>query len=606
MARVAGRSLVPVLLTVVVYQTLDLCFSRISSTRTLETEPPPTSEAPAATAWLRAARRTAEGKRDSGAHWTAAWESTEAWWLRPVALLVTALFTSVAIVQQLPGAYLRAIVAKKPKVTELRPGEMVFQERPMTMEMRREMRVRKCLSAFQRMELPLFGTSASWSEKDSGVLVSVNPRTTAVLEDWPGHVDFLKDTVDQALDAESLNEKETVLHLLRQEDDSYQLLVRFVTPSSESSPFDGMSALMSLGLVYLATQWDSALRATSSDDLAVLALALLPVLLSELARELTARAQSVKMANRTFLPSPQLSLLGTFCTPSTASPNKTAQLQLALSAPLTLATLALLLGALDRCRCRARQVDTKVDRSKAMKLTPADACALQKALRDNHSLSGDMKQMIETVIDTNLVSKQAHTASSSGSTPDASMTTFMEMASGFMKMMANMTQNKSSGTLSNLVISPKKEEESTAPPSTKPQALPALEVEPFKPKMRTSTSGSGGDLLPLENGEVTQQDAPGDSGDGSVIEQAAFDALVSREAAKKATKKASTKEDFVYDPGFPGAEWKGRSYESWTSKHYHAARELARNQGLSDDDAKGCAREARAKSAETWKATFKQ
>ena len=72
-------------------------------------------------------------------------------------------------------------------------------------------------------------------------------------------------------------------------------------------------------------------------------------------------------------------------------------------------------------------------------------------------------------------------------------------------------------------------------------------------------------------------------------------------------RKASTKEDFVYDPGFPGAEWKGRSYESWASKHYHAARELARNQGLSDDDdAKGCAREARAKSAETWKATFKQ
>ena len=289
----------------------------------------------------------------------------------------------------------------------------------------------------------------------------------------------------------------------------------------------------------------------------------------------------------------------------------------------------------------------------AMKLTPADACALQKALRDNHSLSGDMRQMIETVIGTNLsgangtkpveivkpqsivvcryltmadwgilrnstsyttkvtticsrlrgigvrslaeqtvksavasilsccttlpdkatmfqmvqdvklgfasaqqpvqqlpfvvkypddpnllspiliahgykdeqpasimpekyavlmkhiplrqtnaaiasarVSKQAHTASSSGSTPDASMTTFMEMASGFMKMMANMTQNKSSGTLSNLVISPKKEDEPTAPPSTNPKALAALDVEAFKPKLRTSTSGSGGDLLP--------------------------------------------------------------------------------------------------------------
>ena len=46
-----------------------------------------------------------------------------------------------------------------------------------------------------------------------------------------------------------------------------------------------------------------------------------------------------------------------------------------------------------------KNVTYKLD---AMKLTPADACALQKALRDNHSLSGDMKQMIETVIDTNL------------------------------------------------------------------------------------------------------------------------------------------------------------------------------------------------------------
>ena len=33
---------------------------------------------------------------------------------------VTALFTSVAIVQQLPGAYLRAIVAKKPKAMAFR------------------------------------------------------------------------------------------------------------------------------------------------------------------------------------------------------------------------------------------------------------------------------------------------------------------------------------------------------------------------------------------------------------------------------------------------------------------------------------------------------
>ena len=54
------------------------------------------------------------------------------------------------------------------------------------------------------------------------------------------------------------------------------------------------------GVVYAATQWDTALRATNAEDMALVAfLSLLLVCLSELAREVTARAQQVSLDSRT-------------------------------------------------------------------------------------------------------------------------------------------------------------------------------------------------------------------------------------------------------------------------------------------------------------------
>eukprot|EP00435_Cladocopium_sp_Y103_P023753 s1332_g5.t1 len=345
----APRPLLVLLLCAVAYTAVEQCFSRIASRPLPESETTEVESSPAAAAWLRAARRTAEGKKDSGAHWAAAWESTEAWWLRPVAFSVSGLFTLVAILQQLPGTYLRAVLRRPrgPHGAQAETSEAlpVFQERKMTLQMLNELRCSKCLSALQRMELPVFGTAAKWSEKDDGVLVAVNPRNATVLEDWESHVPLLKSGVVDALGENLLND-DVVLHLLRK-DDSYELLVRFVKKTAgESHGFGGLSVL-SLGCVYLAAQWDTALRATEGELLTVCAASLLLVLLGELAREVTARAQRVKLGSRTFLPCPQLGLLGVFAPPVGASPNKSQQLQLALSAPLTLALASLLLGALD-------------------------------------------------------------------------------------------------------------------------------------------------------------------------------------------------------------------------------------------------------------------
>jgi len=356
MAIGARRPLLSLLVCAVAYTTLEECFSRIASRPLPESEPTEVeaaSSAPAAAAWLRAARRTAEGKKDSGAHWAAAWESTEAWWLRPVALTVSALFTLVAILQQLPGTYLRAVLSKRARgeadVGLERAGEAklpVFQELSLTQQDRNDLRCQKCLSALQRMELPFFGTSAKWSEKDQGVLVSVNPRQPAVLEAWEAHSSMLQSMVTDALGTKALDGHSLKLHLLR-EGDGYAILVRFVKEKATRASFGGLS-VMSLGVVYAATQWDTALRAANAEDMALVAfLSLLLVCLSELAREVTARAQQVSLDSRTFLPCPQLGLLGVFATASGSSPNKLKQLELAFSAPLTLAIASLLLGALD-------------------------------------------------------------------------------------------------------------------------------------------------------------------------------------------------------------------------------------------------------------------
>eukprot|EP00438_Fugacium_kawagutii_P002049 Skav230091 [mRNA] locus=scaffold3264:26248:34195:- [translate_table: standard] len=81
--------------------------------------------------------------------------------------------------------------------------------------------------------------------------------------------------------------------------------------------------------------------------LTVAAMSMLLLVLGEAAREVTARAQSVQLGARTFLPCPQLGLLGVFATAKSASPSKEQQLLLALSAPLTVLVASLLLAAAD-------------------------------------------------------------------------------------------------------------------------------------------------------------------------------------------------------------------------------------------------------------------
>ncbi|CAJ1403928.1 unnamed protein product [Effrenium voratum] len=315
-----------VVLAAVCYWAYEGCFARIAGTR-LE-EPPATEEveAPAAAAWLRAARRTAEGKKDSGAHWEAAWEMTEAWWLRPVAFSVTALFTLVAIIQQLPGAYLRAIIpkARTEKVLPLEAGPS------------KELQVAKCLRALQRMELPVFGTSAAWSEKLQGTVVSVNPRPGA-LEDWEQRVEPVQQSLEEVL------EQPVVVHLLRQSQEksgaseSWELLV--TEPRKVEEGY--MNTLLSFGAVVGAAQLVSSLRVG-----APLAPVLLLLLLAEAAKSATARAQDTELGARTWVPCPQLGALGLFSA-SGASPSRGAQLRLALSGPAALAALALLLSAWD-------------------------------------------------------------------------------------------------------------------------------------------------------------------------------------------------------------------------------------------------------------------
>ena len=178
-------------------------------------------------------------------------------------------------------------------------------------------------------------------------------------------------------------------------------------------------------------------------------------------------------------------------------------------------------------------------------------------------------------------------------------------------------------------------------------AASSAELESFRPKLRNG-SAAGADMsskpaassaaapLALEDGHLNQPDGA-NSLDGASIEQAAFDALLSRPANQgkgkgkgngkgkgKAKAKAKAKSQpkgkakakaclkrpaacmvaFVYEPGQPGDEWAKRTLESWSSKHYHSARQMALNQGYSDEDAKSYARDARKRSVANWHNKF--
>ena len=247
--------------------------------------------------------------------------------------------------------------------------------------------------------------------------------------------------------------------------------------------------------------------------------------------------------------------------------------------------------------------------------------------------------------------KPVHAAPSAGSAASSSPTSshmamapFMEIATSLAAIVKDLSRKPSADDI-NLTMNHNFQNGQTGP-------SPA-EIESFKPKLRTSTvdapqvqpaAASVAAPLALENGNG-QTDEPGNvhsgnSLDGASIEQAAYDALLARNGSKtkgegtgkgnvkaqkakasakpkpkahakgKAKAKACLKRPasammpFVYDPGHPGAEWAKRTLESWSSKHYHSSRQMALNQGFTDDEARSFARDARKRSIANWHNTF--
>ena len=117
--------------------------------------------------------------------------------------------------------------------------------------------------------------------------------------------------------------------------------------------------------------------------------------------------------------------------------------------------------------------------------------------------------------------------------------------------------------------------------------------------------------------------------DGAEIEEAAFQALKNRTPNAKAKptaasmKKPSAKVKASimkrpsasaayskskalaeYQCPLPEDRWMASTKDSWTSKHYHTARQLAVKAGLDDDSAKAYGRDARSKAVLAWDKKF--
>jgi len=161
--------------------------------------------------------------------------------------------------------------------------------------------------------------------------------------------------------------------------------------------------------------------------------------------------------------------------------------------------------------------------------------------------------------------------------------------------------------------------------------VPATEVATLQPKLRTQTSTLGECTLPTE----AERNAPNNNTavDGEKIEEAAFEALKNRTTTAKPKAKAKgskgtpkqkakakpkasimkrpssstspkSKQLAQYQCPLPEDKWMSSTKESWTSKHYHTARQLAKKSGLDDDEAKAYGRDARAKAVLAWDKKF--
>ena len=157
--------------------------------------------------------------------------------------------------------------------------------------------------------------------------------------------------------------------------------------------------------------------------------------------------------------------------------------------------------------------------------------------------------------------------------------------------------------------------------------VPAAAVATLQPKLRTQTSTPAVCTLPTNTEEQPVESQS--QLDGAEIEEAAFQALKNRTPNAKAKptaasmKKPSAKVKASimkrpsasaayskskalaeYQCPLPEDRWMASTKDSWTSKHYHTARQLAVKAGLDDDSAKAYGRDARSKAVLAWDKKF--
>ncbi|CAE8691854.1 unnamed protein product, partial [Polarella glacialis] len=150
----------------------DSCFSKVSLKPAIPKVPgsgpasqsdDPTAVVASATAeaWLTAARRTAAGDKDSAAHWEAAWEGTDAYWLRPAAYIVASLVCFGAMLQKPRRFVWTAPRPAAPPAGGFLKGRKAEREK---LALANDLEAAAALKALRRMELPFFATSAAWRE----------------------------------------------------------------------------------------------------------------------------------------------------------------------------------------------------------------------------------------------------------------------------------------------------------------------------------------------------------------------------------------------------------------------------------------------------------
>lgn len=329
--------------TAVAAEVVGVCFSKIAGQRGLPEPGPqnaPAAAAPAAAAWLRAARRTAEARADSAEQWQIAWESTEAWWLRPVAYLVTAFVCFGAILQR-PRRLILSLGAKHFVPQGVSVDSSIGQEER---KLEKEAKASNARRALQRIELPFYATGAEWSEyPHTGIIVSGNLRQGA-LENW----DHSKAKVQACLE-ESLGQT-VVVHLLQRDNikdlnriQQFELLLtdeKVTTPVGDALIFSAASLVAAVACTQ-ALGSSSAFQSLGSvvplGGLAPLMPLLCLVTVSEIARSAVAHLNGVLLGPRIFLPSPQFGLLGALSAPETPCSSRSTTLAMALAGPLALA-----------------------------------------------------------------------------------------------------------------------------------------------------------------------------------------------------------------------------------------------------------------------------